>query len=63
MVSLRSRSGQNSGPPPWLMTVCRAMIIGNATNAVHVRYFLEQQVWGGGCCSSRRSSLLLLSVL
>ena len=34
---------ENDGIPPWAMSVCRAQIIHNATNAAHVRYFLAQQ--------------------
>jgi hypothetical protein len=37
------RRADYEGPRLFDMTVCRAMTVANATNAVHIHYFLEQQ--------------------
>ena len=39
----RHSASEYSGGPPWQFTTCHSMISANATNVVHIHYFLAQQ--------------------
>ena len=56
MLEADRRAG-HAGPPPWSMTVCNAMVVANATNAVHIHYFLEQQAAAAQLLDTAESQL------